>query len=374
MKRGTMARNKKNISRRTFIQRSVAGLAVASGAGVFASCSKSTPTTPSVPTTPSAPLRPLGATGREVSLLTFGGGSQFLKNKNGEWEPLLERAVALGVNLFDTCSSYKWGAKTSSEERFGEILPAHRKKILISTKFESRDPAKALKEFDESLARMKTDYVDALMIHNISPSEDIASLEKGVYKEMVRLKQEGAVRHIGFSSMDSAENSRQAIEALDFDLCLIALNPTRYGAFARKTLPAARAKKMGVLAMKVMRNIVGEKSTPGELLEYAWSLDGVASALVGHCATDKASATEILEENVRLAETYAAGGQIAMSPHKQRDLEKTLAHLAGPHALCWARHGYRDGKARHGYRDGKHRHSHGKAGPDYRDGTEGFRA
>lgn len=329
-----MAENGKNISRRTFMRRSVAGLAAMTGAGALGSCSGDAP---------SLPLRSLGKTGVDVSILTFGGGSQFLKNKDGQWEPLLERAVELGVNLFDTCSSYKWGAKTSSEERFGEILPAHRDKILISTKFESRDPVEARKEFDQSLARMKTDYVDILMIHNIAPSEDIAAVEKGVYREMVRLKEEGAVRLIGFSSMDSADNSQKLIEAVDLDLCLIALNPTRYGAFARKTLPAASKKKMGVLAMKVMRNIVGNKSTPGELLEYAWSLDGVSSALVGHCATETAPATEILEENVRLAQTFAAGGKIAMSTHRQREIEQKLAHLSGPHTLCWARHGYRDG-------------------------------
>ncbi len=33
----------------------------------------------------------------------------------------------------------------------------------------------------------------------------------------------------------------------------------------------------------------------------------------------------------------------AMAPHKQRNLEKKLAHLAGPHALSWARSDYRDG-------------------------------
>ncbi len=347
----------KDISRRAFLKGSVAGLAAVSGAGIFESCA---------PGATAMPLRRLGATGLDVSLVTFGGGSQFLKNKDGDWEPLLERAVALGVNLFDTCSSYRWGAKASSEERFGEILPAHREKILISTKFESRDRTEAREEFDRSLARMKTDHVDLLMIHNITPSEDIAALEKGVYREMVRLKEEGAVRKIGFSSMDSAEKSRQAIEALDLDLCLIALNPTRYGAFARKTLPAARAKKMGVLAMKVMRNIVGKKSTPGELLEYAWSLDGVASALVGHCGTADASATEILEENVRLARTFAAGGEIAMAPRGQRDLEQKLAHLAGPHALCWARPDYRDGE----YRDSHDRphpgHGHGHGAGGYR--------
>ena len=147
----------KRISRREFIHYSAAGLAVASASGMVGGCAEG----------PSPlPTQTLGATGVEVSMLAFGGGSQFLLNEDGEWERMLERALELGVNYFDTCSTYQWGASLSSEERFGEILSPLRDRVLLATKFESRDPVEAMREFDQSLQRMKTDYVDFLMIHN----------------------------------------------------------------------------------------------------------------------------------------------------------------------------------------------------------------
>jgi aryl-alcohol dehydrogenase-like predicted oxidoreductase len=281
------------------------------------------------------PTRPLGATGLQVSTLSFGGGSQFLANGDGDWEVMLERAVSLGINFFDTSSSYQWDAGMSSEERFGEVLSPIRDQLIISTKFDSRDPSEAMQEFERSLERMRTDYVDVLFIHAMVPADDIPSLETGVYAMLRRLKEEGTVRFIGFSSMDSAERSREAIQRLEFDVALLAMNATGYGDFVAETLPVARAKNVGVMAMKVMRDIVGQSATADELLSYALSLEGVATALIGH------HGMPTLEENVRIVQ--AIGSDAAMASREQKHLESRLAHLAGPHALCWARPGYVDG-------------------------------
>ena len=281
--------------------------------------------------------RTLGATGMEVSLLAFGGGSQFLLNEDGAWEPMLERAVELGVNYFDTSSAYQWDAGLSSEERFGEVLSPIRDRVFLATKFDSREPDEAMREFDRSLQRMRTDYVDVLLIHNVVPSDDIATLEQGVFAMLRRLKEEGSVRFIGFSSMESAERSREAIEQLEFDVALLAMNPTGYGGFVTEALPAARAKNMGVLAMKVMRDIVGVSATPNELLRYALSQEGVASALVGH------HGLPTLEENIEIVRSLTVTVDPDMALAERRHLESRLAALAGPHALCWARPGYTDG-------------------------------
>ncbi len=327
-----MARNDDQLTRRKFIHYSAAGLAAASAAtagGMLSACSTQGEF---------LPTRTLGATGLEVSLLAFGGGSQFLLNGDGEWEAMLEGAIDLGINYFDTCSSYQWGASMSSEERFGEILTPRRSEVLIATKFESRDPDEALKEFERSLERMKTDHVDVLMVHNVVPSEDIAALESGAYAILSRCKAEGMTRFIGFSSMDSAEKSRVAIEKLDFDVALLAMNPTGYGGFITETLPAARAKNMGVLAMKVMRDIVGGETTPEELIRWALSQVGVSSALIGH------HGMATLEENIRITTEIGTGVAAAsMSPDEQKRIETRLAPMAGAHALCWARPDYTDG-------------------------------
>ncbi|UCG87188.1 MAG: aldo/keto reductase [Gemmatimonadota bacterium] len=318
----------RKISRRDFIHYSAAGLAAASAGGAIGGCSSSASR---------LPTRPLGATGMQVSLLAFGGGSQFLANEDGAWEAMLERAVELGVNYFDTSSSYQWEAAMSSEERFGEVLSSYRDRVFLATKFDSREPAEAMREFDRSLQRMKTDYVDVLMIHSLVPSDDIAALERGVYAELRRLKEEGSVRFIGFSSMDSAEKSREAIEQLEFDVALLAMNPTGYGGFVTDALPAARVKNVGVLAMKVMRDIVGESATADELLRYVLSQEGVAGALVGHHGMSR------LQENIEIVRAVASDAEADMASAERRRLESRLATLAGPHALCWARPGYVDG-------------------------------
>ncbi len=321
--------NKPNISRRQFIQTASTAAAVS----IVPGCAQKQSDPKAI--VGSMPKRILGATGLEVSLLSFGSGSQFLKNPDGEWEPLLERAIELGVNFFDTSSSYLFNASMSSEQRLGLILPKYRKDIYISTKFDSRDVDGAMKEFEKSLKDLKTDYVDVLMVHSIEPDEDISSIERGVYKKMRSLKEQGVARNIGFSSMNSAEKSKEFIEKLDPDVCILAMNPTQYGDFAKVALPLARERNIGTLAMKVMRDIVGKEATARELMGYALSQPGIATALIGHYGI------QTLEENVSLVKEIAGLENVDSS---NRSLEGRMAHLAGPHALCWARNDYTDGK------------------------------
>lgn len=320
------------ISRRKFLYQSAIGVATVSALGIISSCGKKTKTQTDV----LMPTRILGKTNLQVSQLAFGGGSQFLKNKDGDWEPLLEQAIKLGINYFDTSCDYKWSASMSSEERYGMILPKYRNQVIIATKFSKRDVKEAMRQIETSLKRMKIDYVDVLMLHSVEPSEDLDAFEKGMYPQMLKLKEQGIAKFIGFSSMDSAEKSRDMIERFDMDVALLAMNPTKYGNFAQIALPAARKKNMGVLAMKVMRNVVGKHATPNELLEYALTQDGVSSACIGHFGM------KILQENARIVQDIAAAKHTGIDRQK---LESRLAHLAGPHALCWARPGYFDGMA-----------------------------
>ncbi len=284
--------------------------------------------------------RKLGKTGMEISILTFGGGSQFLRNPNGEWEKILEAAVEGGINLFDTAPSYtsrsfnQGGSQSpDSEDRYGEILPKYRKDIFISTKLESRDPDEARSSVEASLKRMKTDYVDILYIHAITPKDNPSSIE-GLYKAMQKLKSEGMVKHVGISSMDSADRSMELLDVLDFDAALLAMNATRYGDYANTALPAARKKNTGVISMKVFRDIVGQNASPQELLEHAWTQNGVSGVLIGHFGLPS------LQENLRIAREFSKNGTSRIDRH---ELELRMAPLAGPHALSWAQPGYVDG-------------------------------
>ncbi len=332
---------KSNLSRRKFIQDSSKAALVLSAAGMAGSCAIFGKKENNY----KIPHRELGKTGLDVSILSFGAGTQFLQNNDGEWEKVLEDAVKGGVNLFDTAPSYIaskfWQigdgkSLDSSEERLGQILPAYRSKILLSTKLETRNADEALEELEGSLKRMKTDYVDLLMIHGISEKDNIAELEKGIYKKLVNFKESGLAKKIGFTSMQHAQHAAVLLEELDFDVVLITMNPTKYGDFAEAVLPVARRKKVGVMAMKVMRDIVGKDATPKELLEYVWNHEGVATALIGY------HGLQPLTENIQLAQEF---GKAKLAGIDRKALENRLAGLAGPHALSWARPGYRDGAA-----------------------------
>lgn len=319
------------ISRRKFIGTAARGAALVTAAGFAASCSD-------VAAGNAMPRRKLGKTGLDVSILSFGGGSNFMKSREGDWQKLMEHAIWKGVNVFDTAPSYSTykaeGQSLGSDERFGEILPAYRKDVVIVTKLETRHPEEVKKEVEESLARMKTDYIDILMIHAIKDTDDVAVVEKGIYKEMQDLKRQGIVKHIGFSSMDSAQRSKDMLDNLDIDAVMLAMNATRYGDFAKLALPSAIRQNTGVIAMKVMRNIIGKDATARELLEYAWGTEGVASAVIAHDVFSN------LAENLHMAGNYQ-GKMIAVSD--RGELEQRMQKYAGPHALVWARPGYTDG-------------------------------
>lgn len=285
------------------------------------------------------PKRSLGKTGLEVTILSFGGGSQFLKNKNGEWEELLETSVKSGINLYDTSPDYTVVSRDgspalTSEERFGEILPAYREKVILVTKVNERGFGFARQSVEESLKRMKTDYVDILLIHAINDKDSVEEIEEGVYKELVELKDEGLIKNIGFSSMDSAQRSKDLLKNLDFDVAEMALNPTVWGDYPGIAFPVAIEKNVGIIGIKVMRDIVGKAAGAKELFEYSLGQEGVATSLVGHFGMDT------LKENIRIAIEY---GKEELTVIDRQELETRLAPYAGPHALCWARPDYRDG-------------------------------
>jgi aryl-alcohol dehydrogenase-like predicted oxidoreductase len=334
-----MMKKKREISRRTFVSASAKGALVLSASGMIASCDLLTGNKKG-----EIPKRVLGKTGLSVSNLSFGGGSQFLKNKDGEWEKHLEKAVQSGINLFDTAPNYvvtaPGGANAlTSEERFGKILPPYRSKIHIMTKLDpdknwERDASTARASVEGSLKRLKTDYIDILLIHAVSDKDTVSGIENGIYRKMMEMKQEGIIKHIGFSSMDSAERSRDLMENLDFDVVLLAMNPTKYRNYGEIALPVARKKNVGVVAIKVLRDLVNKDATAKELFEYAWTTHHVSTALVGHYGMN------ILEENIQIAKEYGKNNQLSL---EKKELEERMAAYAGPHALCWARPGYVDG-------------------------------
>ena len=94
------------------------------------------------------------------------------------------------------------------------ILPGQRDKVFLATKTGERDADKAMEEIERSLKRLRTDYLDLLHVHSIESVDDAELLgEQGkVYEVLTRLRDEGVVRHIGFTGHASAAAMRRAAD------------------------------------------------------------------------------------------------------------------------------------------------------------------
>lgn len=246
--------------------------------------------------------RALGNSGVHVSLLAFGCGSVFLKGYPSDDLAMdaLESALASGINYFDTAHSYGDG---ESERRLGLFLKNHREKVFIATKIGARNSDEFKRQFELSLQRLQTDRVDVLHIHDLQSVEDLSRIgtKKGVYDCLVGLKDQQAVRLIGFSCHSTGEVAEKAIQQLDFDCCMLQLNAANSGGFVENALPAALEKKMGILAMKATAQgklLAGTSGADLEpLLNYVWNLP-VSSLVLGM------PKMAMLKQNVELAQNF----------------------------------------------------------------------
>ena len=289
----------RNISRRDFIKitsASAAVLAVNPGCIGKEEYSKFDPK--------ELPTRILGSTGTRVPLIGLGCGSRFLQIDDiEESDKLLNYALDNGIFYWDTAADYDWDNK-SSEERLGRVLKHRREEVWLSTKVSERDGYKALKQFERSLKRLQTDYLNELKIHAVA--EDEGDIERimakgGVYETVQKLKEEGVAKNIGFSGHTSAEAMKRLIILGEFDTMLIAMNHFQEGneKFEGTTIPYAAEKKIGIIAMKVVRPRETVKNISAEsLIKYALSVKHVNMAILGMDSMD------ILKNNLKLLKDF----------------------------------------------------------------------
>jgi predicted aldo/keto reductase-like oxidoreductase len=186
-----MQNKKYNLSRRAFLK--TAGLAgVGTVVSPFRLSARASNDVWTVPT------RPFGKSGIHVPILSFGG------SLNTSMSPLLlSQAVKWGVTYWDTAHSYMGG---NSEKAIGKYLgkfPEDRKKIFLVTKSWAWTLEEMTHELNESLERMRTDYIDLFFIHGIS---DISEINDDTRIWAENAKSEGMIRLFGFSTHSNMEN------------------------------------------------------------------------------------------------------------------------------------------------------------------------
>ncbi len=158
-------------------------------------------------------------------------------------ERILARALELGITHIETARGYG-----SSEMQLGFALQhIPREKYILQTKVAPEaDPKAFRKVFETSMKYLQHDYVDLFSLHGINNRElmDHALRPGGCLEEAYKLKAEGRVKHIGFSTHASCDEIVDTINQGDFDY--VNLHWYLIAQLNAPAIEAAAAKDMGV--------------------------------------------------------------------------------------------------------------------------------
>ena len=279
---------------------------------------------------PILPRRTLGKTGLRVTMLTVGGSHIGRPQKDSDAQAVIEAAIEAGIRTFDTAQLYQNGG---SEIRYGKFLtPKYREQVLIFTKTMAEDADTARAHLDLSLQHLKTDYVDLWELHDIRTIDKADLRVANVLPVMLKAKEEGKVRHIGFTGHASWKTHAHVLGLTDaFESCQMPINiaDPSFESFTLNVLPILVQRNMGVLAMKTLaaaglmggRGASGPRVIPDRLsvhdaLRYVWSLP--ISTLVSGMQT-----VPHLKANVASAQSF-----IAMDEAERQALVDKVADVA----------------------------------------------
>lgn len=219
---------------------------------------------------------------KNLKLSALGMGAMRLPVRDGEnsqideelTEKMIDYAMSRGINYFDTAWGYHGG---QSESVLGKILEKYpRESYYLADKFPGYDLSnmdKAAEIFEEQLKKCRTDYFDFYMCHNVCEMNIDAYLDEkyGIVDHLMTEKENGRIRHLGFSfhgsfsvlkrfteayadKMEFAQiqlnyvdwdfqHAKEAVELLQqYNIPLLIMEPLRGGQLA--TLPEASAAEL----------------------------------------------------------------------------------------------------------------------------------
>lgn len=223
----------------------------------------------------------LGRTNLQVSRCGF-GAIPIQRISNDDAVYLLRKAFDNGINFYDTARAY-----TDSEVKIGMAFGDLRDNVIIATKSTATDPKKIILDLETSLSNMKTDYVDIFQFHNPKDLQEVVAAG-GVYEAIVKAKDEGKIRFVGFTN----HRLPVAIEAIQSGLFDTLQFPFNQLSSEGELNLAAECKKkdIGFIAMKALSGglITNAASSCAFLRQYdnvvpiwgiqhEWELDEILS-------------------------------------------------------------------------------------------------
>ena len=276
-----------------------------------------------------------GRTGLEVTRLALGGYPFGGVNRARGWDPFapegraaavatVHAALDAGINLIDTAAGYGDG---NSESIIGEACAGRRDRFVLTTKVRHTGSAQQVTaSVEASLRRLRMDHVDVMQFHGMiySPEEIRHLLEDGPLQALLRLREQGKVRFIGFT-VEEPWSARALIASGRFDVMQIRYNLIYQGA-ATYALDEARAADMGVAVMRPMTSGIMQRLARyiapdwDDASIYRSSLKFVLSDSRVHAANVGMRSPEEVAANVALASEFRPAFDIA-------DLPRMTAHV-----------------------------------------------
>ena len=199
------------------------------------------------------PTNSFGKTGFKVGILSLGGQATIEKEgTEEESEKIINRALDLGVNYFDTAASY---GKGRSQVNIGRVMKTRRSEVWLSTKTHDRTYDGSMRLLEESLKSLQTDHIDTWQLHNVKRKDQLDEIfsYSGAMKALKKAKSEGMVRHLGITGHYEPLILLEAIKRYPFDQILLAINAAdvHYLSFKNYLLPEAQKLQIGSVGMKV---------------------------------------------------------------------------------------------------------------------------
>ena len=246
---------------------------------------------------------------------------------------LIDRAMEAGVNYFDTAWPYHGG---KSEEFVGRALSKYpRESYFLATKLPlgaigSLDDAERI--FNTQLEKCKTKYFDFYLLHAVNGGSWNDRVKRhGLYEFLLKKKEEGKIRHIGFSFHDSPEVLKEIAAAYKWDFVLLQINyHDWYGYRSREQYEIATANGIPVMVMEPLRggslatlnekavNIL--KAAEPDASPASWAFRYVGSLPNVVCILSGMTTRNALEDNIK---TFANFKELSDS--ERRTLDSALA-------------------------------------------------
>jgi aryl-alcohol dehydrogenase-like predicted oxidoreductase len=272
------------------------------------------------------PIRPFGRHGFPVSLLALGGWHLGVPKTDAAAVKLAHAAIGAGITFLDNAWDYNDGL---SEERMGKAIHDRRDQVFLMTKActHGRDAKVAMRQLEQSLKRLRTDYLDLWQIHEVVWEDDPDKIfaPGGSAEAMLKAKEQGKVRYIGFTGHKSpAIHKRMLSQGFPWDAVQMPLNvhDAHWQSFEKEIVPICEEQGIAVVAMKSFADgqifKAGSGITPQEALRYTMSLP-VATVVSG---MDR---LEILNQNLEIARNSTP----LSDEERERILAKTAPVAAG---------------------------------------------